>query len=576
MTDSLNVTSERVDDTPVLLAQTERMGIPEALDEVFLTHGNWGGASLGWTAVVWLTHVLSKGEHRLSWVQRWVAGRKQTLEISTGQVIDERDWSDDRLAIVLDELSDTAKWKKFETVLNRRLFRVYNLKPKRVRVDSTTANGYWTVTEDGLFQFGHSKDHRPDLPQVKVMLSVLDPLGMPVATQVVSGESADDPLYIPAIQQVSESLEEHGMPYVGDSKMAARGTRCFIQEQGDYYLCPLPEKQMPTGQLERYLRPVWENQQALRPIYRLNELGEREKIAEGYEVSLEMSCAAEEGQGNSWSERHLIVRSDQYAKATTEALQTRLSKAQSDLSQLLERKQGKMRMEDAVSLRRAADAILKHQRVEGLLVLPIEEQTQDRSVRAYGENPARIEPETRLHLSVALNQRAIDETIRWFGWRVYATNHPQTTLPMEQAVLAYREEYLVEHGFGRLKGKPLSLTPIYLQSEARVTALIRLLSIGLRILTLIEFQVRKRLADTKDKLAGLAAGNPKRTTARPTTEAMLEAFKGIDLALVSIGGQTLFHITPLSEVQKKILASLDLPLDIYSRLASPFSESTKI
>jgi hypothetical protein len=83
------------------------------------------------------------------------------------------------------------------------------------------------------------------------------------------------------------------------------------------------------------------------------------------------------------------------------------------------------------------------------------------------------------------------------------------------------------------------------------------------------------LADTKDKLAGLAAGNPKRTTARPTTEAMLEAFKGIDLALVSIGGQTLRHITPLSEVQKKILASLDLPLDIYSRLASPFSESTK-
>ena len=188
MTDSLNVTSERVDDTPVLLAQIERTGIPEVLDEVFLTHGNWGGASLGWTAVVWLTHVLSKGEHRLSWVQRWVAGRRQTLEISTGQAIDERDWSDDRLAIVLDELSDTAKWKIFETALNRRLFRVYNLKPKRVRVDSTTANGYWTVTEDGLFQFGHSKDHRPDLPQVKVMLSVLDPLGMPVATQVVSGE----------------------------------------------------------------------------------------------------------------------------------------------------------------------------------------------------------------------------------------------------------------------------------------------------------------------------------------------------------------------------------------------------
>ena len=74
--------------------------------------------------------------------------------------------------------------------LNQRTIRVYDLKAERVRVDSTTASGYWRVTEDGLFQFGHSKDHRPDLPQVKVMLSALDPLGMPVATQVVSGESS--------------------------------------------------------------------------------------------------------------------------------------------------------------------------------------------------------------------------------------------------------------------------------------------------------------------------------------------------------------------------------------------------
>jgi hypothetical protein len=51
---------------------------------------------------------------------------------------------------------------------------LYQLKPKRVRIDSTTASGYWTVTEEGLFQFGES----PDLPQLKVMLSVLDLLGL--------------------------------------------------------------------------------------------------------------------------------------------------------------------------------------------------------------------------------------------------------------------------------------------------------------------------------------------------------------------------------------------------------------
>ncbi len=43
---------------------------------------------------------------------------------------------------------------------------LYQLKPKRVRIDSTTASGYWTMTKEGLFQFGES----PDLPQLKLAL----------------------------------------------------------------------------------------------------------------------------------------------------------------------------------------------------------------------------------------------------------------------------------------------------------------------------------------------------------------------------------------------------------------------
>lgn len=46
---------------------------------------------------------------------------------------------------------------------------------------------------------GHSKDHRPDLAQVKIMLATLDPLGWTEATQVVEGNKADDPLYEPII-----------------------------------------------------------------------------------------------------------------------------------------------------------------------------------------------------------------------------------------------------------------------------------------------------------------------------------------------------------------------------------------
>jgi transposase len=268
MAEQLNVTTERVDDIPILLTQSHLMGIPELLDEYFKPHGNWEGTSLGWTTAIWLVHILSEGDHRMNQVQPWVAHRLQTLHSGTGQAVQERYWSDDRLAIVLDALSDDQTWQHFETALTQRIIRVYQLKPQRVRLDSTTASGYWTTSEQGLFQFGYSKDHRPDLPQLKVMLSVLDPLGLPLATQMVAGKVADDPLYLPAVRQVSQSLQMHGLLSIGDCKMAALMTRAFLQAQGDYYLCPLASKQVPDEVLEASLQPVWTGERTLMPVYR--------------------------------------------------------------------------------------------------------------------------------------------------------------------------------------------------------------------------------------------------------------------------------------------------------------------
>jgi len=147
-------------------------------------------------------------------------------------------------------------------------------------------------------------------------------------------------------------------------------------------------------------------------VYRLDELGKREKIADGYEVNLEMSDTDDQGQICTWNEQHLIVRSEQFVQATAEALQTRLSKAEAELSYLLEKKQGKTRIEDAASLSSTAGAILKHYRVAGLMNVTIEEQVQDRSVRAYGDHPAQIESESVLQLSLVLNQPAIEAALR--------------------------------------------------------------------------------------------------------------------------------------------------------------------
>src|SRR2546427_696808 len=187
------IITERVDDIPLLLEQMQRMSLPSLLDDHFPTHGNWQGLSLGWVATIWLSSILSRGDHRLVHVEPWVGNRLWTLRATTGQAVERLDFTDDRLEIVLHSLHDDTRWTACEAALNRHTVRVYELPTARVHVDSTSASGYTTVSENGLFQFGHSKDYRPDLPQVKVMQAVLDPLGMPLATDVVSGEGADEP-----------------------------------------------------------------------------------------------------------------------------------------------------------------------------------------------------------------------------------------------------------------------------------------------------------------------------------------------------------------------------------------------
>jgi transposase len=95
------ILTERVDDIPLLLEQMQRMGLPTLLDHHFPTHGNWTGLSLGWVSTIWLSSILSQGDHRLVHVEPWVATRLWTLGVTTGQVVRRVDCTDDRLEIVL-------------------------------------------------------------------------------------------------------------------------------------------------------------------------------------------------------------------------------------------------------------------------------------------------------------------------------------------------------------------------------------------------------------------------------------------------------------------------------------------
>src|SRR5437879_7414002 len=139
------IITERVDYIPLLLAQMQRMRLPSLLDDHFPTHGNWQGLSLGWVATIWLSSILSRGDHRLVHVEPWVGNRLWTLRATTGQAVERLDFTDDRLEIVLRCVHDDSRWSAFESSLNQHTVRVYGLPPAQVHFDITSSRHYLTV-----------------------------------------------------------------------------------------------------------------------------------------------------------------------------------------------------------------------------------------------------------------------------------------------------------------------------------------------------------------------------------------------------------------------------------------------
>ncbi len=451
------------------------------------------------------------------------------------------------------------------------MVRVYDLTPSCVSLDTTTASSYAAVSEDGLLQLGHSKDHRPDLPQLKVMLATLDPLGLPLATEVLSGQRADDPLYLPAIARVRMSLKKSGLLYVGDCKMGALETRASIQAQGDFYLCPLSALLVPADLLESLVETARASGQPLVKVECAQADGHTHCIAQGYE-RVETATAQFDGVACSWTERRLLVQSIAAKLAAEQALHTRLQQAQQALSELMLRRQGKAVLSDRTAVEQAVADTLAHFRVEGLLLVTLTEQVQEQAVRAYRDRPATVRITRHFTITSQVQTEALRKASEQLGWRVYATNHAAEQPPLTQAVEAYRDEFLVERNFGRLKGHPLSLTPMYVERDDHVTGLVRLLSIALRVLTLLEFVVRCHLAQQGASLAGLYAGNPKRATTRPTTERLLEAFQGIFLTILVEPDQTRRHLTALSALQQQSQHLLEFSPTLYSHLSEDSSE----
>ena len=572
MPPNLRLTHERVDDVPLILGFLIRLQLPQLLDKHLKPHPHHRGLSPGWLIALWITYILSRADHRKSHVRDWAAKLHHCLQAVTGWTIRDVDLTDDRLTLLLARLSRNETWDRIEADLWRGTCEVYSLPLERIRLDSTTSYGFHAPVEGGLMQLGHSKDHRPDRAQFKLMAAAAEPTGQLIATTVHPGDAADDPLYLPIIDRVRALLGKTGLLYAGDCKMAALETRGTIAARGDFYLTPLPL----TGATKEDFTATWiedavggDRRAELVPI----RVGD-DPIGVAYEFDRQQTADIDQ-ETRTWKERVQVIRSDSLAESQARALQRRLEGAEAAVRALTPPVgPGRVQFATGWELERAVAAVLAEQEVGDLLEVAWtrEEASRTRYVGRGRGGPKRLKKtELKIRYQITAVRRkgeAIKDREARLGWRVQVTNVPRERMSLVESVLAYRGGWAVERDFHLLKDRPLGVRPLYVRRDDQVVGLAHLVTLALRVLTLLEVLVRRGQAESGKKLAGLYAGQASRTTDRPTGPRVLEAIarEGVTATEVDDGEQRRWHLGPLPELVSGVLSSLGLTEEIYNRI----------
>ena len=561
---------ERVDSLPLILYWLTKMRIQEAIDTIWHPHPYWQGLSYGQLAVLFVAYVLYMHTHRLSGMEAWVVSHRTTLEELTGWTIRLKEATDDRVGHMMEVIGREEEAAVcFQRQVGQNLIQAYALPTEVARYDTTSFSVYHAAPEEGqgkgLLNFGHSKDHRADLVQFKQGLGSLDPAGVPLFTNTVGGQAADDPLYLPAWQEMVKTIGHTHFLYVADCKAAALATRAAIDHGQGYYLFPLPM----TGETPDLLRQwVLSPPVPVAEVY-LPDVTDKEgkPLLVGYSLSMErlMQCTLEDGAVHTWTERWLVTQSLAHARRQQVGLQKRLTKTTAELSRLKAQPD-----ETRDSYQARAERVLKQRQLEGLLtVTAVERMTTKKQYESRGRpganSPYTLVEERHLHLELQPNETAIEEQRLLAGWRIYVINLPAASLSLEQAMAYYRDEWLVEHGFHRFKKGSLPALPLFLRLDERIRGLMLLLMVALQALTLLEFVSQRQLKANQETIAGLVPGNPKMKTDHPSAERILAQFEGLHLFIeeteTHLNARIIELLTP---VQQRLLALLDIPETIYA------------
>ena len=476
--------------------------------------------------------------------------------------------NDDRAGRALDQLFDADRGSLL-TALMLGVISEFEVDCSQLHNDSTSISLHGDYTSaDGHARagqptvaaaLGHSKDHRPDLKQFVLTLTVSADGAVPVAHRLLDGNTSDDQTHIATWDGLVKLVGHPRFLYVADCKLATREQMSHIDSHHGRFLSVLPRSRAEDSQIREWAQrnPFEFTEAARRP-------GKRNGDPEQVYWTAPAPIPTSEGHRIVW------VRSSQKHACDAEARRDRIERGMQALEAVQARLASpRSRLKTRLAAEQAAHDALTSAGSERWLSFEIAETTQESYRQEKRGRPGqqtryRKTAKTIFTLSFKINEEHVTYDAATDGCFPLVTNDRELSDP--ELLAAYRYQPNLEKRHHQLK-TVLGAAPIELKSASRIEGLACCEFIALLCQCLIERELRAAM--TRQDVHQLALYHEHRTSKAPTAARVFDLFAETARHHLTSHGETVQIFDPqLSDLQHQVLDLLGVPPDAYTSPAA--------
>jgi transposase len=437
-----------------------------------------------------------------------------------------------------------------------RAIKVFEVNCSQIHQDTTTVTfsgkySGWGGSE--LLTYGHNKDHRPDLKQLVLGMSVSADGSVPLVHNIYDGNQTDDRLHPENHRRLRQLLKRTDFIYVADCKLATLENLRRIEGGGGLFVSVMPRTWKEDVLFRQALRAgqvQWDHLLSRKNNRQPDSQMDRYFLAAG--------------QAEAQGYRLLWIRSTQKAEQDAQSRAQAVAKALDALKNLQSRL-NTYRLKSRQAIEQAIAKILKEHQTKDWIDSSI--HTERAYKRHYGQpgrpsasGQGRLSWKPHFSVLVSVNEKAIELQSRTDGVFPIITNLKPEAYAAKKVLEIYKFQPFLEKRHSQIKTWQ-EVTPVLLKKAERVVAYLHMHVMALMVATLIERQLRRAMK--RRSLASLPLYPEDRPCPYPTIFDIVRVFRGVERYEVLEGERLTLFPSQLTQLQKQILELLEVPLSLY-------------